>query len=48
MAAFRWTGISAQRLQLASLPEFLYNTFGGSNQFNMGFSASLVYRFGKK
>jgi hypothetical protein len=29
-------------------PEFLYNTFGGSNQFNLGFSASLVYRFGKK
>ncbi len=29
-------------------PEFLYNTFGGSNQFNLGFSVGLVYRFGKK
>jgi hypothetical protein len=29
-------------------PEFLYNNFGSSNQFNMGFSLSLVYRFGKR
>jgi hypothetical protein len=29
-------------------PEFLYTTFGSSNQFNLGFTAGILYRFGKK
>ena len=29
-------------------PDFLYTRFGSANQFNLGFTAAVVYRFGKR